>query len=332
MTQDKSCARFATVKTGILLTNLGTPNAPTPKAVRRYLAEFLSDPRVVKIPRLIWLPLLYGIILRVRPRKTAALYRAIWDNEKGSPLLYHSKDLTEKLHALADDKSISVKLAMRYGDPSLEQTLAAFREEQIQRLIILPLYPQYAEATTGTTFAKVSEILTRWRWLPTIVSLHQYADNDAYIRAVADSIKQHWQTTPKSEHLIFSYHGLPADSRPKGDPYACYCEKTTRLLRETLNLNNEETTLTYQSRFGPAKWLQPYTIETLTNLALQGVKSVDVVCPGFAVDCLETLEEIRIQNAEAFVEAGGERLNYIPALNASDQHAAMLYDIVKPYL
>lgn len=300
----------------VLLINLGTPDEPTPAALRRYLAEFLSDPRVVEIPRALWLPILHGIILRVRPAKSAAKYRSIWTPE-GSPLAVwttrQAAALSQDLHARGHH--VEVRHAMRYGQPGVGRVMDELRAAGATRVLVLPLYPQYAGATTGS----VADALHRWalqaRWVPELRSIGAYHDDPGYIDALAARLQAHWQTAGRAERLLLSFHGVPARSLQLGDPYHCQCHKTARLLRERLGLAASQVLVTFQSRFGKAKWLEPYTEPTLRDLAAQGVKSVDVMCPGFVADCLETLEEIAQEGREAFVEAGGRELRYVPCLN-----------------
>jgi len=315
---------------GILLTNLGTPDSPTPAAVRKYLAEFLSDPRVIEIPKLLWWFVLHGIILRTRPRRSANAYTSIWTDE-GSPLLVISKKQTEKIADLLRQKfdpTIKVELAMRYGVPSIQTGLEKLQRANVNRLLIFPLYPQYSAATTASTFDAVAEVLKTWRWLPEIRMINHYHDHPAYIIALANSIKHHWQQHEKAEKLLFSFHGLPKHYFLAGDPYHCECNKTASLIAEQLKLHENQWQITFQSRFGPREWLQPYTDTTLKELGAQGVKHVQVVCPGFAADCLETLEEINMQNRAFFTEAGGQQFSYIPALNDDHEHIEALCNII----
>ena len=315
---------------GVLLANLGTPVAPEPAAVRKYLAEFLSDPRIIELPKLLWWFVLHGIILRIRPRRSAEAYAKIWTDE-GSPLLAFSKKKAEKITALLAKKfdgSIKVELAMRYGEPSIQAGLEKLRQRNVDRLLIFPLYPQYSAATTASTFDAVADVLKTWRHLPELRIINHYHDHPDYISALANSIEKHWQQHTRPEKLLFSFHGLPRHYFLAGDPYHCECHKTARLVAEKLELDEELWQLTFQSRFGPREWLQPYTDATLKELAADGVKHVQVVCPGFSVDCLETLEEIDMQNRAFFTEAGGEEFSYIPALNDDDEHVQALCNII----
>jgi len=316
---------------GLLLTNLGTPTAPTPKAVRHYLAEFLSDPRVVELPAFLWWPILHGIILRTRPKKSAHAYQKIWTNE-GSPLLAIAKKQLQGLRELLSKKSgelIHVELAMRYGSPSIKQALENLKQKDITQLIIFPLYPQYSAATTASTFDEVAKALRTWRYIPRLSFISDYHDNENYIDALVNSIASFWRQRGRGEKLLFSFHGLPKNSIQKGDPYYSQCQKTASLIIKKLQLPEAAWQVVFQSRFGFQEWLQPYCDKTLVELAKQGYKKLDVVCPGFSADCLETLEEISIRNTEMFIAAGGEQLNYIPALNDSTQHLDALANIVR---
>lgn len=320
-------------RTGILLVNLGTPDAPTFWAVRRYLAEFLGDPLVIDTPRLIWLPILHGIILNLRPWKTAANYRRVWSG-RGSPLLANSQDQQAALQALLRDESgiqIPVVLGMRYGQPSLDDALAMLREMRIERLLVLPLYPQFSHTTATTTFERIDEILAGQESPPEIRRITDYHDHPAYISALTDSVNEHWQKAGRSEHLLLSFHGLPKRYITNGDPYEEQCEITAALLVDELGLTDKDWTLSYQSRVGREEWLTPYTFATLQSLAQQGNRSVDVVCPGFSADCLETLEEIVLTNAEIYRKAGGGSLIYIPALNARPDHICCMAILLREH-
>lgn len=316
----------STPKIGILLTNLGTPDAPTTKALRRYLKEFLSDPRVVEQPRWLWWLILNGIILNVRPAKSAAAYRSVWGDE-GSPLLVISRSQRDKIATLLQQRlgdNIHVELAMRYGTPSIRTGLEALREKGCRQLFVLPLYPQYSATTTASTFDAISNVLSSWRRIPALHFIDAYHDDPAYIEALAASVQTHWQQHGQAERLLISFHGIPERYFKAGDPYPCHCRKTVRLLREKLGLNEEQAQLSFQSRFGREPWMQPYTDETLKQWGKEGVKSVDVICPGFAADCLETLEEIAVENRHYFLDAGGHQYRYIPALNDNDAHIEAL--------
>jgi len=317
----------------VLVTNLGTPDAPTASALRRYLGEFLADPRVVEVPSFIWWFILHGFILRTRPKRSAAAYRKIW-TESGSPLLAISKKQAAAIQKYLDDHSTEkfhVELAMRYGNPSIQSGLKKLQQANAQKIIILPLYPQYSASTTASTFDAVADVLKTWRNIPELHLVKHYHDTPDYIDALAESIAEHWQQTNRAEKILFSFHGIPKAYFKAGDPYYCECHKTARLVAEKLNLDEEEWMLTFQSRFGPKEWLKPYTDMTLKELALQGMKNVDVACPGFSADCLETLEEINIRYRETFLAAGGEKFTYIPALNDRPTHINALTNIILNY-
>ena len=312
---------------GVLLTNIGTPDQPTPAAVRRYLKQFLLDKRVVEIPRLIWLPILYGIILPFRAKKSAKLYQKIW-TENGSPLLHHSQQLC---NAIAKKLNIPVVLGMHYGNPSIETALNELKKKNVTRILILPLYPQYSATTTASTFDCVSAVLKKWRVIPEIHMISDYADDPLYINALAKSIRSA-QTQHIAQKIIFSFHGIPKKFIDSGDPYKNRCETTVKLLTDKLNLTQNDYELTFQSRLGRAEWLQPYTDKTLSELPTRNITDIQVICPGFAVDCLETLEEIAIQGKKQFLESGGKHFEYIPALNHSDAHLEMFAEIIKKYM
>lgn len=316
--------------TAVLVVNLGTPEAPTPAAVRRYLAEFLADPRVVEAPRALWWLALHGVILRVRPARSARRYASIWTPE-GSPLLVHTRALTDGLARRLDParaRPLEVAFAMRYGEPSIARVLGALRERGLRRLLVLPLYPQYSGTTTGSAFDAIARELARWRFVPELRFVQGYHDEPAYVEALATSVRTHWLSRPRGERLLFSFHGIPQRYFDAGDPYFCACQATARAVAARLGLAAGEWQVTFQSRVGREEWLRPYTDETLVALARDGVRAVDVVCPGFAVDCLETLEEIAIENRDAFLAAGGERFSYVPALNASESHIDALAAVV----
>ncbi|MCG9720621.1 ferrochelatase [Shewanella sp. Isolate7] len=320
-------------KTTVLLMNLGTPDAPTTGAVRRYLAEFLSDPRVVEIPKLLWMLILHGIILRVRPAKSAALYQSIW-TEQGSPLMAITKAQRDKLQQSLSDAgmAVNVDFCMRYGQPSVKETLKKLHAEGCDKLIVLPLYPQYAAPTTASAFDAMAKELTTWRYLPSLHFINSYHDHPDYIAALAESIAEDFAKHGKPKKLVLSYHGMPERNLHLGDPYYCLCQKTTRLVVERLGLAEEEYVTSFQSRFGKAKWLGPYTDATLEALGKQGVDDVAIVCPAFSADCLETLEEIEHENRAVFTQAGGKKYRYIACLNDRDDHIEMMANLVKPYL
>jgi ferrochelatase len=314
---------------GVLLVNLGTPEAPTGKALRPYLRQFLGDPRVIEYPRWLWRLILNGIILNVRPRRSARLYAKIWTDE-GSPLLVISQKLADKLQAELGEHT-KVVLAMRYGRPSIAHGLDKLRQAHIKRIIILPLYPQYSATTTGTIFDDVFDVLKTWRWLPEIRTINDYHDHPLYIQALANSVRDFWGENGRSQRLILSFHGIPKEYAQKGDPYPVFCCQTAQHLAAALDLDRDTWQITFQSRFGPQEWLQPYTNETLTAWGKEGVKSVDTICPGFAADCLETLEEMAHENRDIFLKAGGQAYQYIQALNDSPAHVALLADLIRQY-
>ena len=321
-------------KLGILITNLGTPEAATPSALRKYLREFLWDPRVVEFPRPLWWLILNFVILQFRPRKSAAIYANIWTKE-GSPLLVNTKAqcaaLKEKFiqNNLAH---IELEFGMRYGTPSIESALLRMQKNNVTKLLVLPLYPQYSGSTAGSTFDAVADSFSKIRWTPELRFINQYADDDAYISACANQISHYWSSHSRGQLLLFSFHGLPKKYLTSGDPYHCQCHKTARLIAEKMQLADSEWKLTFQSRFGREEWLQPYTDKTLESLAKKGVKSVDVFCPGFSADCVETLEEIDMQNREVFLEAGGEKFQYIPALNDGDEHIDAIFKLLSRHM
>lgn len=318
---------------GVLLANLGTPDAPTPAALRRYLREFLSDPRVVDLPRAVWLPVLHGIILTVRPRKSAALYRKVW-TDAGSPLLVTGRRQQAGLQARLDAEApgaFRVELAMRYGRPSIAEGLAALARAGCGRVLVLPLYPQYSSTTTASTMDAVADALRGRRDVPELRFIRDYHDRPAWVEAMAASIREDFEARGAPERLLFSFHGIPKRYADTGDPYPEQCRRSARLVAERLGLADEAWTMAFQSRFGREEWLRPYTDETLAELAAAGVRDVAVVCPGFAADCLETLEEIAMQNRDIFLGAGGERYRYIPALNDRDDHLRMLTGLVREH-
>jgi ferrochelatase len=309
-------------KTAVLLVNLGTPDAPEPSAVRRYLKEFLSDPRVVEIPRAVWWLILNGVILTVRPRKSAAKYASIW-TERGSPLMVHSVEQATLLRGYIGEQGLdaTVALAMRYGRPSIAEVLAELQRQHTERLLIIPMYPQYSATTTASVLDAVFDILRRTRNVPEVSWVKHFHDDSGYIEALKQSVLAHWKAFGRAQDaggkLVMSFHGVPKRTLLLGDPYHCECQKTGRLLAESLGLGKDDYVVTFQSRFGKAEWLQPYTAPTLHALARQGVARVDVMCPGFPADCLETLEEIAIEGKQEFMSAGGREYRYIPCLNGS---------------
>jgi ferrochelatase len=319
---------------GVLMLNLGTPDAPTPTAVRRYLAEFLGDPRVVEMSRPVWWLILHGVILRIRPSRSAKAYQAVW-TERGSPLLdvatRQAAGLQERLTQRIG-KGVKVQLGMRYGNPSVHQALEELKEAHVRRLLVLPLYPQYSGTTTASTFDAVTDELSTWRWLPELRFVNQYHDEPRYIDALADSIRSFWAEHGEPERLLFSFHGIPKRYFMAGDPYHCHCHKTARLVAERLGLDEDRWMVSFQSRVGRDEWLQPYTDETLKLWGSDHLKSVHVVAPGFSADCLETLEEIAVENRGYFTEAGGGDYRYIPCLNDDPAHLDMLASLVERHI
>lgn len=309
-----------TLKVGILLANLGTPDAANAPALRRYLGQFLMDRRVVEIPRFIWCWILHCIILVVRPKKSAAKYAQVWTNQ-GSPLLAHAQKQTSLLDDNLSKKINSpfvVALGMSYGNPSMQSAIDKLRAQHCDRILVFPLYPQYAASSTGSAMDAVWRVLLKTRNMPAIRSIRHYHDHPAYISALAGSVRENWQLNGKPNKLVMSFHGLPKFHLMKGDPYHCECHKTARLLAESLELTKDEYTVAFQSRFGKQEWLKPYLASTLEDLGKAKTKRIDVICPGFSSDCLETLEEIAMEGKEIFTHAGGGEYHYIPALNESE--------------
>lgn len=319
---------------GVLLTNLGTPDAPDTAALRRYLREFLLDRRVIELPRLLWWLILHLFILTRRPARSAALYRRVWTAE-GSPLLYLSRRQTAGVAEILGREvaaPVSVALGMRYGRPSIAGALAELAAQGCRRILVLPLYPQYAAATTGSTFDAVAAALARERWVPELRFVSGYADDPGYVEALAASIREIWEKDGEPERLLFSFHGIPERYFRGGDPYHCFCHQTARRVVERLGWPAERAIVAFQSRFGREEWLKPYTDETLRTLAEGGVRSLDVVCPGFAADCLETIDEIGRENREIFLQAGGRSFRYLPALNDRPDHLRALASLVRRQL
>ncbi len=320
---------------GVLLCNLGSPDAPEPDALRRYLREFLSDPRVVETNRLLWWPILHGIILRTRPARSARAYRRIWRKD-GAPLLHYSQRQREALQQVLRERfprhPLHTALGMRYGRPSIAQGLAQLREQGCGRIFVLPLYPQYSASTTASSFDALANTLRGWRWLPAIRISNGYHDHPLYIEAMKESIERHWRKHGRAERLLMSFHGIPQSYADAGDPYPRLCHESARLLANALGLRDDEWKITFQSRFGREPWVQPYTDETLRAWGRQGLASVDVICPGFAADCLETLEEIAMENRELFHQAGGGEMRYIPALNDAPAHIRLLAGLCEEQL
>ena len=326
-------AHDTAARTAVLLVNLGTPDAPEPRAVRRYLKEFLSDPRVVEIPRAIWLPILHGIILNVRPRKSSAKYASIW-TPAGSPLRVHSEQQALLLRGYLGNRGLDleVALAMRYGRPSIDTVLGELRDERVERLLVLPLYPQYSATTTATAFDAVHAVLARRRNVPEVRWVKHFHDQPGYIDALKAHVLAYWKRQGRAQDaggkLVMSFHGVPRRALDLGDPYHCECQKTARLLAEALHLSKDEYAVTFQSRFGKAEWLRPYTAATLRELGAKRTRRVDVICPGFVADCLETLEEIAIEGKREFLSAGGNEFHYIACLNDAPTFIEALADIV----
>ena len=309
----------------VLLVNLGTPPAPTPRAVRKYLAEFLSDPRVVELPLALWWPILHGYILRVRPRRSAEAYAKIWTHE-GSPLAVFSAQLAQAVQTeLAKHaREVRVELAMRYGAPSVRDTVLRLQREGVRRVLALPLYPQYSGAATGSALDAVADVIKALRWPPELRTITDYHNDAGYLAALSASVLAHWARHGRAQKLLLSFHGLPEQSVRAGDPYFHQCQDTARRLRDALGMVEDEMIVAFQSRVGAQRWLHPYTDETVAALPKQGVRTLDVLCPGFAVDCLETLEEVALRYRASFLTHGGDRFAYIPALNATPAHASVL--------
>jgi len=321
-------------RTGILLVNLGTPAAPTAAALRPYLSQFLSDPRVVEIPRLLWWPILHGIILRTRPAKSAKKYASVWTAE-GSPLKTHTEKQAKLLAGFltnAGQPDLMISWAMRYGAPSIRSRLEEMRAAGCTRILVVPLYPQFASSTTATVIDEIAECLRHWRNLPEIRFIRSFGDNPGYIQALANAVRAHWLRNGQAEMLVLSFHGIPRRALDLGDPYHCECYKTARLLGEALKLPADRMLVSFQSLFGKAEWLQPYTAPTLEQLARSGIDRVDVICPGFVGDCLETLEEIALEARATFLASGGKTFHYIPALNEQPAWIEALARIVEGHL
>jgi ferrochelatase len=330
MPSDVQAAHRLPPNTGVLLINLGTPEAPTAPAIRRYLRQFLSDRRVVEIWRPLWLLILHGVVLPLRPRKLVHSYNSIW-SQHGSPLLHYSQrqraaletELSRRLGA-----EVPVALGMTYGEPSVAAALEELGRRQVRRVAVLPLYAQYSATSTAAALDAVYAVLKRLRWPPELRTLNSYHDDAGYIDALAQSLRAHWQSQGRAAHLLMSFHSIPQRNLRLGDPYFCQCEKTARLLAERLELKPGEWSVSYQSRLGNQPWLQPYTDLAVKQLAQRGVESLDVICPGFAADCLETLEEVALRYRDDFLAAGGKRYRYVPALNDSPVHIAMLSELL----
>ncbi len=317
-------------RAAILMVNLGTPEAPTAKALRPYLRQFLSDPRVIEVPKPIWWFILNGVILPFRAPKSARAYASVW-TEHGSPLLVENRALAGKLEKELQKglPRVDVMLAMSYGQPSIDQAIDRLRAENIQRLLVLPMYPQYSATTTASVFDGVTQSLRRLRWLPEVRFINDYCNEPAWLDAIARSIRDFQASAGQPDQLLFSFHGIPKRNLQAGDPYYCQCQASARQISERLQLPDSHWSVSFQSRLGRAEWLKPYTDKTLEQMARKGVKRVQVICPGFSIDCLETLEEIAEENKEYFLEAGGESLEYIPCLNAEDAHVNLLAELCR---
>jgi len=324
----------AIAKTAVLLVNLGTPDAPTPQAVRRYLKQFLSDPRVIEIPRAFWLPILHVFVLNSRPRKSARKYASIWSPE-GSPLKVHTEMQARLLRGYFGSQvrmPLSVDFAMRYGEPPIQDTLARLKSEGCERVLVLPMYPQYAASTTASTLDEVGGFLRRVRNVPEVRLVKHFYDHPLYIAALANLVREHWRRSGRPDMLLMSFHGLPRYTLARGDPYHFQCHETARLLAERLDLAESQWQIAFQSRFGRAEWIQPYTASTLADYGRRGVRRMDVICPGFVADCLETLEEIGIEGRKIFLGAGGREFHLLPCLNERDDWIRALADIARQHL
>lgn len=321
-------------KIGVLITNLGTPEAPSKAALKRYLKQFLADPRVVEAPRLLWWFILNFVILTIRPKRSAKAYQTVW-TEAGSPLLVHTQAQAQALaerFTQSHGDTVKVEFAMRYGRPAIADRIQQLLDQGVRKLVVLPLYPQYSASTTASTFDAISEDFCQRRLLPELRFITHYHDQAGYITALANSVRAHWQQHGRADKLLLSYHGVPKQYLLDGDPYFCECHKTSRLVAEALDLSDDDYLTVFQSRFGRQEWLQPYCDKTLQALPAQGVKSVQIICPGFAADCLETIEEIGVENRDYFLRAGGERYEYIAALNASEQHIDFLHHLLSEHM
>lgn len=319
-------------KLGVLVVNLGTPEAPETRAVRRYLSQFLSDPRIIELPRWLWGILLHGIILRVRPARSAKAYREVWSEESGSPLLSISRAQTQALKTELTKRfgeHVVVALGMRYGEPSIDRAIDELKEANVRRMIVLPMYPQYSGTTTASVFDAVTQRMQRTRWIPEMRFINQFCDHTGFVQALANSVRESWEAHGRGDLLVTSYHGIPKRYLTSGDPYHCLCHKTSRLLAEELGLDSHQIRVVFQSRVGKEEWLRPYCDETMKTLPSEGYKSIDVLCPAFSADCLETIEEISGENREYFEEHGGERFQYIPCLNDRPDHIQFLGDLLE---
>ncbi len=320
-------------KIGILLVNLGSPDASDASSIRRFLREFLSDQRVIEIPQIFWQLILNLVILPFRPRKLVPLYQSIWTSE-GSPLVSIAKKQMQKLDSFFSERGdthFSFALAMRYGNPDIASALRQLAQDNVHKILVLPTYAQYSGTTTASIFDAVSKELHHWRWIPELRFTNGYHDQNEHIEALAHSVQTFWKSHERGQKLIMSFHGLPERNLLKGDPYYCQCHKTARLLAEKLGLDKSQWLITFQSRFGKAEWLKPYTSQTLEELAKDSIQSVDVICPGFSIDCLETLEEIAVENRDVFLDAGGKNYQYIPALNDSSENIEAMAHLIEQH-
>lgn len=313
------------LKTGVLLVNLGTPDEPTAKGVKAFLQEFLHDHRVVDMNRWLWCPILHGVILPIRSPKVAKLYQSVW-MEQGSPLMVYSRQQADKL---AQALNMPVELGMSYGNPSLRDGLSRLLDQGVDKVVVLPLYPQYSGTTTAAAFDGIAKACKSISTLPSISLVRDYHDNARYIKALANSVRAHWEQHGRADYLLCSYHGIPKRYADNGDVYPLHCEATTKLLGEELGLDSSQIGMSYQSIFGREEWLQPYTEQTLKQMPDKGIKSLDIITPAFSVDCLETLEEIAVEAKETFIEAGGESYRYISCLNDSQEHIDMMVELVQ---
>lgn len=319
---------------GVLVANLGSPDEATTRSVRKYLAEFLMDPRVVEAPRVIWRIILHGVILRVRPSRSAKAYQTVW-GEDGSPLISISKAQAKGVAARLKERygdDIVVELAMRYGNPSIPSALEKLNAQNVRNLLVLPLYPQYSGVTSASTFDAVAAVFTRKRWIPELRMINQYHDHPGYIAALTKSVRDYWQQHGRGERLLMSFHGIPKRYLVNGDPYHCQCHKTARLLANELELDDSQWKVSFQSRLGREEWLKPYTGETVEEWGNEGLKKIDTICPGFSADCLETLEEVIDEYGDLFKEHGGDELRYIPCLNDAESHLDFLTDLISANL
>ena len=317
-------------RVGVLLTNVGSPAAPTAGAVRPYLAQFLGDPRVIELSPWLWKPLLHGILLNTRPRRSAKLYQNIWA-EDGSPLVATLRKQAAGVQCLLEaqlPQRVLVEMGLRYGEPSIASAMQKLRAAGVTRLVVFPLFPQYSATTTATSLDAVFDELKRWRWVPELRTINHYHDHPAYIEALARSVEEQWDQHGRAEKLLLTFHGIPRSYFLNGDPYYCECQKTARLLAERLHLSEGDYGVTFQSRLGPVEWLRPYTDETVSAWGKAGVKSVQALCPGFSGDCLETVDEVAREAKESFEEAGGGEFSYIPALNDRADHLRLIADLV----